>query len=619
MKPALVKFVPLLLFLFFPLLVINQTVYAHCHTLNDSTGDSGSSFGFTDIVSTELSNQGESIGVRITTAGNIPNSFGTTGQMVFGVMFPASLLSGDPNDTGINFITVHWKEDGTGWEGSEFIFRETLESKPWNATISLNGPTATFSIPKELIGKGELAYLVSIGLVSEDGESNDYAPNNFFSDCIAPTLITPSTQPQTITSGTSESISSSPKTVTEAPTKEGNKFIERPGVKRLNNIEVGKSLVEQPFQSLSPVVSKSLKTIQDQNLAVSTSKPPGLLAGLALIALVGITITAITRYAFLEQGNQKNDEEKKKKDPCEELRKQLKQAEEELREREDRQKEHDKDVKNAEEALKKATSSKDKEEAQEKLDKEKEAQKGSADLYKEKKAKVERFRQRLNECEKKAGTYKTPSQKAWEEYGRDAEDTYLKAGDEKPTGKCRTGDRKLAEKFECSSLVLDENGKIEVETAENLTDSSQTAEELAEVLRKTGKTVGKLGKGVYKIPAKIIGKLIETAGEAAGVVSKIPDRLLVVKVTVPAIRITNVCRRGYLCTGGRWTEYLDYIDSSEKEEPQVFGGWDKPLGIKGNEVKKFLEAELKNRLKNRKDVIGNCKECQTVENTGYGE
>src|SRR3989344_8346247 len=168
MKPAIRLFLAIFLtFQFLFLIPVDSS--AHCHQLSDKTGDSGSSFGFTDIVSTELINQGNSIGVKITTAGNIPNGFGTTGQMVFGIMFPARLLSGDTNDDGINFITVHWKEDGTGWEGSQFIYRDSLQSNPWSANIVIDGNSAGFSIPKELIGKGELAYLVSIGLISEDG------------------------------------------------------------------------------------------------------------------------------------------------------------------------------------------------------------------------------------------------------------------------------------------------------------------------------------------------------------------------------------------------------------------------------------------------------------------
>src|SRR3990167_10185736 len=138
MKPVIRVF--LVVFLIFQFLfLIPANSLAHCHQLVDKSGDSGSTFGFTDIVSTELSNQGNSIGVRITTSGNIPNGFGTTGQMVFGIMFPARLLSGDTNDDGINFITAHWKEDGTGWEGSQFIFRASPHSVPRSANIVIDG------------------------------------------------------------------------------------------------------------------------------------------------------------------------------------------------------------------------------------------------------------------------------------------------------------------------------------------------------------------------------------------------------------------------------------------------------------------------------------------------
>src|SRR3990170_5685747 len=228
MKPVIRLFLAIFLIFQFLFLVPANSL-AHYHQLSDKTGDSGSSFSFTDIVSTELSNQGSSIGVKITTAGNIPNGFGTTGQMVFGIMVPARLLSKDANDSGINFITVHWKEDGTGWEGSQFIYRESLQSLPWSANIKIEGNTANFSIPKELIGKGDLAYLVSIGLISEDGESSDYAPDNAFSDCYVVPSESPVAAPQT-TGGTESQVS--PQTVSEAPKRDGNKFVERPGVNR---------------------------------------------------------------------------------------------------------------------------------------------------------------------------------------------------------------------------------------------------------------------------------------------------------------------------------------------------------------------------------------------------
>ena len=267
MKPVIRLFLAIfLIFQFLFLIPVNSL--AHCHQLTDKTGDSGSSFGFTDIVSTELSNEGNSIRVKVTTNGSIPNGFGTTGQMVFGIMFPARLLSQDPNDTGINFLTVHWKEDGTGWEGSQFIYRESLQSNPWSANIVIDGNTASFSIPKELIGKGDLAYLVSIGLISEDSESSDYAPDNAFSDCYVVPSESPVAAPQT-TGGTESQVS--PQTVSEAPKKDGNKFVERPGVNRLTQKDLGQSLV-LPEKAASLMPKESVMTWQGKREFSKDSK-----------------------------------------------------------------------------------------------------------------------------------------------------------------------------------------------------------------------------------------------------------------------------------------------------------------------------------------------------------
>ena len=300
MKSALVKFILLLLFLASPLLTVSQTAYAHCHSLNDPTGDAGSANSFADVVLTELSNEGDSIRVRVVTNGNIPNGFGTTGVMIFGVTFPASLLSGDPGDNGINIITVHWKEDGTGWEGSQFIYRGEVKSIPWNANITIDGKTASFKIPKSLIGKGTLAYQVNLGFLSEQDESNDSVPGRTgFSDC----FVIPQEQAvSTPQMGGATEVKTTPQVISNGPTKEGNKIIEKPGVIRPKNVDVWQSVVAQKVPPSPTELGKQQQQSQNpkyppQNLAGS-NRPSGILVGLVAIFLIGTTIAAGAYFAI---------------------------------------------------------------------------------------------------------------------------------------------------------------------------------------------------------------------------------------------------------------------------------------------------------------------------------
>src|SRR3989344_1047138 len=581
MKSAVRLFLAISLIFQF-LFLIPPDSLAHCHQLSDKSGDSGSSFGFTDIVSTELSSQGNSIGVRVTTNGNIPNGFCTTGQMVFGIMFPARLLSQDANDSGINFITAHWKEDGTGWEGSQFIYRESLQSLPWSANIKIDGNTAGFSIPKELIGKGGLAYLVTIGLVSEDSESSDYLPDNAFSDCYVVPSESPVAVPQT-TGGTEGQ--PSPQVVLEVPIKEGNKFIERPGVNRLTQKDPGESLVlpEKITASSSPQIIQSPQPQTTEE--TKASKPPALAVGLLIIALLGIGAVGVSKYML------KNHQD---------------------------------------EATKRA-------EAGQKSG-EYDAKRIGDDLAMEERI-LKRLEEKLAECEKKhtpkdepgtgktepkiapKGKGKTVSEKAWEEYGRDAEDTFLESGYDKPTGKCREGDRKHAEQYDCSFWILDKDGDIEIETDYNLGDSAGAASGFGGFLKKIGKLIGFAAPGVLKIPAKAIGKLLESAGEASELVSKILQRMPIRNVTIPVIKITNKCRKFYMCIGGRWVERLELEGSTRtKEKMPLLDAGDKDKYMDRSQLARFLKEEIKRRCRDEGSISGNpCTQCQNQENVTYGQ
>jgi len=602
----------LAIFLVFQFLfLVPANSLAHCHQLSDKSGDSGSSFGFTDIVSTELSNQGNSIGVRITTNGTIPNGFGTTGQMVFGVMFPARLLSSDTNDDGINFITVHWKEDGTGWEGSQFIFRESLQSVPWSANIKIDGNSAGFSIPKKLIGKGDLAYLVSIGLISEDGESSDYAPDNVFSDCYVVPQESPVSAPQT--AGGTES-QASPQTVSEAPKKEGNKFVERPGVNRLTQKDPGESLVlpEKVTASSSPKIIQSPQAQATEE--TKTSKPPALAVGLIFIALLGIGAVGASKYML------KNQEGEKQLDDCGKIRQYIKDKKERI---EEYKKRLDEAKKRAEAGQKSGDY---------------DAKRIGDDLAREERI-LKRLEEKLAECEKKhttkeevgkdqktepkvapKGKGKTVSEKAWEEYGRDAEDTYLEPGYNKPSGKCREGDRKYAEKFECGFYILDKDGDVEIETDYNLGGTGEAASGLGGVLKKLGKLVG-LTPGVLKIPAKAIGKLLESAGEASELISKMPQRMPIRNVTIPVIKITNRCRKFYMCIGGRWVERLESEGTTRtKEKMPLLDAGDQNKYMDRSQLARFLKEEIKRRCRDENIITANpCKECQMITNESFGE
>lgn len=614
MKSAIGK-IPLALFVATILLLSSfSQVQAHCHQLTDKTGDSGSSFGFTDIVATELSNQGSSIGVKITTAGSIPNGFGTTGQMIFGVIFPARLLSQDQNDTGINFITIHWKEDGTGWEGSQFVYREKLESKPWNASIQIDGKTATFSIPKELIGKGDLAYLVSIGLVSEDTNSNDYAPDNSFSDCF---IIPQNPSPQTAVN--QQEKSPSPQIIAEAPKKEGNKFIERSGVNRLTNKDPGQSLVLPGKMAASPA-TQLIQSPQSQTQPAEktkTAEPPSVLVGLIAIAFLGIAAVGASNYLL------KNQNGEKQPDDCEKIRQYIKDKKERI-----------------EEYKKRLDDAKERAKAGQKGG-EYDAKRVSDELAREERI-LTRLEEKLAECEKKVsekegagkdqkfepkvvpkdGKVKTISEKAWEEYDRDAEDTYLEIEYEKPTGKCRVGDRKYAEKFDCSFTILDKDGEIEILTAADLGKTGKVAENFGKTVKRAGQLTGFAGKGAIKIPLKAVGKLIEAAGEISIAVSKIPKRLLIIGVTIPTIKVTYSCRKLYVCLNGKWVEQVQREDTEPKREKvkEPIGGWEDPGVMTHDQLKKFLNEEIKRRCRDESTIGPNpCIQCRLPENLTYGE
>ena len=290
-------------------------VLAYCHILTDPTGDSGSSFSFTDVVGTELSDAGDAIGVKITSAGNIPNGFGTTGVMIYSVLFPSSLLSQDPQDSGINAITVHWKEDGSGWEGSQFISHgKDTDSKPWPAQITLDGKTAFFKIPKSLIGHGKVAYQIAVGFLSKEAESTDTVPNGAFSDCISTQEVIPTSQPQEA----QIKVNQSPplENSISGPVKVAGKLVEKPGVVRVGSDDIGKSLrVNLP--SPSPVVYKvqpsalnfilknspvAAVPVSQPALDNTANKPSGLLIGFIVIALVGTAATGAA-YMFTNSGN----------------------------------------------------------------------------------------------------------------------------------------------------------------------------------------------------------------------------------------------------------------------------------------------------------------------------
>lgn len=281
------RFLTLSLILSLFLALKANDVYAHCHQLTDPAGDSGSNFAFADVVAAVLSNEGDSIGVRITTNGNIPNGFGTTGVMIFGITFPASLLSGDSNDDGINIVTVHWKEDGSGWEGSQFIYRGELKSIPWNANIIIDGKTASFKIPKSLIGYGTLAYQINLGFLSSEGDTNDAMPSEKgFSDCYVAIPQQSAASPQ---SGGIVESKPSPQTEANAPIREGYKIVEKPGVVRASKHDVGGSFV-LPSPS-SPTKAKEENLEEPENI-----EQPSLLSDLAVIGTVGLGVIAVAYF-----------------------------------------------------------------------------------------------------------------------------------------------------------------------------------------------------------------------------------------------------------------------------------------------------------------------------------
>lgn len=272
------------------LLFKTSAASAHCHRLSDPTGDSNSSFAFADIVATELSDAGDSIGVKITTSGNIPDGFGNTGEMGFFLVLPSMLLSGDSTDDGVNLVSVHWTKGANVWEGSQFLYRGgDVTPRPWNASLTLEGKTASFKVPKEIIGKGTLAYQVWVVFISEEGESADYVPSkSVFSDCYVETSVSSTSTPQAVSGG--ETFSPSPQAVvTEGPKKEGNKIIERPNVVRTTGSDVGESFVAKASLSPTPAL---LQLYSTPALAVGeeAEKPASLLADLAVIAVVGVAV-----------------------------------------------------------------------------------------------------------------------------------------------------------------------------------------------------------------------------------------------------------------------------------------------------------------------------------------
>lgn len=292
------RFLVVLLILFLFLVLRTNNAYAHCHQLTDPAGDleGSSSFSFVDIVSTTLSDNGDTIGVKITTAGNIPDGFGTTAEMGFVAIFPASLLSGDPNDTGVNAVTVHWTTSAQKWEGSQFIYRgDDFTPIPWSANLVIDGKTASFNIPKKIIGQGIIAYQITTVFLSEEGEGSDSAPSGFiFSDCYQETAVVSSPQAET-----KEGQPSKPQTPTEGPTKEGNKIIEKPGVVRTTSEDVGKSLAVkvQSLPSPSPVSRSADSTTTTEG---TDKEVPSPFADLALIALIGIIVTG-SAYLLLRK------------------------------------------------------------------------------------------------------------------------------------------------------------------------------------------------------------------------------------------------------------------------------------------------------------------------------
>lgn len=629
---------------------------AHCHTLSDTTGDSGSSsFAFTDIVSSELSNEGGSIGVKITTAGNIPGSFGKTGIMIFGVIFPHSLLSQNSSDQGVNFITIHWKEDGSGWEGSQFIYTDTITSKPWDASIIIDGKTAFFKIPKVLIGKGKLAYQVSVGLVSSEGETSDTVPNNSLSDCYVE---------QTVSSGTKEEVK-----------KEGNKIIEKPGFIRATNVDIGQSLIQISPSLLLQRLPKKItlsafptiqqkQDIQKQDVQTSidemrTGKPPGILAGLLIIALIGTAVVGgayiaisnknaignncgylkvqieelllkikelrerlkeLTKKASVAK-NAADTAKKKAQDAKDALKRHTKNGRPKSRsyiESEGRriyaedigsidpQDRYDRKVKELEE--KKAQAEADAK-AAERIASEaaSELEQARIDLEQSEKT-LDELKKALALCEKKAAETekKAKESQSFPKGGHtivQEKDVPSPGTDDndKPSGSCKNGERKEGEIYNRSFLILDQakEAKFTVDRALQETGAEAKAfgwalKALQMILQGLGLAGGKIGiDNVFVAPISLINMALGPGGDVALIVSRIPKKLRIVEVTIPAWRIITACQKVFICENERWVETTVCLGKTQIKEDVKLDLMEIGRILLVEDLPKFLKEEMR--------------------------
>ncbi|MBI4004539.1 hypothetical protein HY358_00205 [Candidatus Roizmanbacteria bacterium] len=624
--------------------------------MTDSTGDSGSSsFSFTDIVSSELSNEGDSIGVRITTAGNIPNGFGKTGIMVFGVIFPHSLLSQNPSDTGINFITVHWKEDGSGWEGSRFIYTDTITSKPWDASIVIDGTTAFFKIPKSLIGKGKLAYQISIGLISSEGETSDTLPNNSLSDCYIEQTVPPTSTSQTTTIISPVLPQNIPE---EGLRKEGNKIIEKPGVVRTTNIDVGQSLV---LAESSPLPSRLPKKIVSPVQDIQTGKPPEILVGLLTILLVGAGVIGGVYVALGKKLDNRlvnsctylllQIEELKKKiaslkdeinnlknkansaiaamDKAKEKAQQAKQAvqkhskggrpksrsyiESEGRRIHaedigsiDPQDSYDRKTKELEE--KKAQAEADAQEA------ERIANEAASEL-KQSETELEQSEKTLEELEKALALCKKKVAEA-EKIAKESEaiakgghtvvqEEYVSSpgadDDGKPSGSCKNGERKEGKIYNRSFLVLDQAKEAKFTVDRALQETGAEAEAFGRalkvlklILQGLGLASGKIGvDSIFTAPIALINMALGPGGDAALIVSKIPKKLRIVEIIIPAWRIITTCQKVFLCENEHWVEHVVCLGKVQVKEDVKLDLTEIGRMLLVEDLPKFLKEEMR--------------------------
>lgn len=650
--------------------------FAHCHQLSDPIGDSGSSHSFTDIVATELSNEGDSIGVRISTNGNIPNGLGSTGELAFALIFPGSLLSADPQDIGANVVTIHWTPEIKAWEGSQFVYKDgKITPLPWPAKLTLDGKTASFSIPKKLIGKGILAYQAGIFFESDEGTASDITPSEgILSDCA--TTISQETSSQT-------------------PKKEGDTIIDPLGSQRVINEDVGKSLaliatpskISTKKSPISPTLvvyqSPAEKLIITPNTMVSSSnRPSGLIVGLVVIFLTGVVTTASVSYF--------KNQLKVLPPNCDHIRRQIEELNKKIASLREKLKDLGEKVKAAKEQVEKARvkaadiaralknhlknkrpSGDDYMDYEGKRHHMKDyGYKTGADVYDEKTKELEKLKtqadtqlahkeEELGKIELELETERfilETSEKTLQELekalvacerriaptpkpgtgmiigGPKSSGTGIAGQDDTPNKdrrgeeKCTEGDIKESQKFICSFLIPDQSGFIEFKSnfkshphTKGVGQTGAGADIISKLLRLLGLIIGVATspENPLKLPLGVINLVLTPVaaggGAALDVVGRLlPQKLFLTEIVIDALRINQQCEERTICLGGRWVKEVNHIGSSPSIREKVTIPFEEVAGMRVEDLADFLKKEFKRRFADPAQIEKSpCTQCQT--------